>query len=174
MSVEMDMFIDKGIHSQSKYTGLILFTVNFVCIFPMIIWSIVNYNFGTMIFLLSLLLFMGIITIALTYVMRKRTFRKIVFTDSEIRVLSNNSKLLYKIENIKVKGIKKVSLGIPTIGNHTRPMDAIVIYCTEEEIEQAPRWSDYYRNRDFLFIENRQGLEELLSRFLPQVRLLKI
>ena len=99
MSVEMDMFIDKGIHSQSKYTGLILFTVNFVCIFPMIIWSIVNYNFGTMIFLLSLLLFMGIITIALTFSFYRkstgiRRIIKSIFATS--KVIKNLNTTLYR------------------------------------------------------------------------------
>ncbi len=84
--------------------------VNFICIFPMIVWGIINYNLGIIIFLSCLLLFVGLITLILAIAMRRRAFRKIVFSETEIRVLSNNSKLLHERKNIEIKKIKKVSL----------------------------------------------------------------
>lgn len=175
MGVRIDIFIDKEIRRQAKYTGLILFIVNFVCIFPMIIWGIVNKNLGVVIYLLSLLVFVGLMTMFLTIAMRKKASRKVIFAESEIKIVSNKSKLLYKIENIKIKRIKKVSLVIENktgrYGSYTRLMDAIVICCTEEDVEQEPRWSDYSKKREFLFIENRPGLELLLNQYLPHLKI---
>ena len=90
MGVRIDVFIDKEIHRKAKYTGLILFIVNFVCIFPMIIWGIVNKNLGVVIYLLSLLVFLGLMTIFLTIAMRKKASRKVIFAEYEIKMVRIN------------------------------------------------------------------------------------
>lgn len=177
MGVRIDVFIDKEMHNMARYTGLILLIVSSICIFPMIILSIIRYNLIMIIFWCCLWSILTLLNIRLIHVMRKRILRKIIFTKDTIRVLSNKDRPIYDIENRDIRKIKRVALGIAIPsggihgGDHIRPIDSLVICCGEEKIETTPRWSDYSKNRAFLFIENRPGLELLLNRYLPHIKI---
>lgn len=178
MGVRIDMFFDKKIHKMAKFYGLILFIVNsLLAILPGMIIAIITSDLVVVEFLLYAWMFFGLLGIVITVSLKKNWLRRIVFTESEIRVLSNTSKLLYKIETTKIRKIKRISLGISepiaskNLVEHIRLIDAIVICCTEEEFEEVPRFLDYARNRNLIFIENRQGLELLLNRFLPHIKM---
>ena len=179
--IKLDIFIDKEMRNIAKYSGLILFAANFVILFPIILLLGI-YNdkldrLGMFIFGLILFLCFGLLGIILTISMRKKLLKKVLINEKEIQVLSSASMLLYTIDNKQIKQIKKVSLGVPVPGGRGRPvayynsLNAIAICCTEKEIEQAPKWNEYYKNHDFLFIENRPGLEELLNVYLPHVKI---
>ena len=179
--IKLDIIIDKEMRNMAKYTGLILFTANFVILFPIILLvGIYNDKTDSLgMFILGLILFLSLslMGIFLTISMRKKLLKKVLISEKEIQVLSSASKLLYTIDNKQIKKIKKVSLGVPVPGGGRIPvayynsLNAIAICCTEKEIEQAPKWNEYFKNHDFLFIENRPGLEELLNVYLPHVKI---
>ena len=97
--------------------------------------------------------------------------RKIIFLDSSIQINSFKDIAYYRIDYKDISDCIKCQVRIPLYHGKKRKKECIVLCINGEKLEEIPEYRLYFNNKNFLFIENRPGLEELLSQYLPNVEI---
>lgn len=155
---KLDMFLNKRLRG------------NFIS-FPrelLVVSSIFTIGFFIFGFFLSVLFFIcDLMSLSLCFIgIGSVIGRKIVFLDDEILILKYKSqKVLYKIPVYSVKKVQvKFSISAGTIFVDNM-IECIVSFLQEDKLEYPPDFRRYCKNKNYLFIENRAGLEELISKY---------
>lgn len=111
-----------------------------------------------------------IISISLT---RKFYLKKITFFNSNIQINFFNSIAYQRVDNKNISNCLKCQVRFPLYHGKKRVKECIVLCINDEELEEEPEYRLYFNNKNFIFIQNRPGLEELLNLYLPDIEIVK-
>ena len=143
----------------SKITAILFFSISIIC-------------FGISLFcnplvVVALIMLFSSFCVLYAYLYgKKRDGRKIIFRDGFIQILDYNEKLLYEIEMNSIVTVKKMpvlvleNLGAP----HER--EFFVLFLGNDELGHLPEYRSYWDDRNYLFIQNREGIEDIITKYL--------
>ncbi|MBR2341300.1 MAG: hypothetical protein IKA72_02700 [Clostridia bacterium] len=99
--------------------------------------------------------------------------RKIIFFDSRIQINSFKDVAYHRIDNKRISDCIKCQVRFPIYHGKRREKECIVLCINGEQLEGDPEYRLYFNNKNFIFIENRPGLESLLNQYLPHIQIEK-
>ena len=173
MGARIDVFVNKDLCDEVKWGAKLSAIIIAISLLPLIIVAIVRRDWIFLIGTSCFLLLCEMLCVFASVRAPKNWLKKVLLTESYIQLQSFQGELLNEVSIKDIKQIKKIMVQVPRLGRFKKLLECIVLYVGNEELEENPEYRLYLKDQNFIFIENRPGLEELLKRYLPQVEVIE-
>lgn len=147
----------------SKVVTIIFFSVSLILLLIRLF-----YDTLFLIVLGSIMLFVALILLYEHLSIKASYGRSIILSNNCIQVLNYNNKILYEININFIVETKKIEV-LFYKERHWEKYECIVFFMEKVELENLPEYRSYWNDRKYLFIQNRNGVEDILKKYMDLI-----